>query len=121
MQHTWTINEKEKVEMGNSRHARPEGNMQQPLFGAYEDKYTETLKLLLEDCQEEMLHLFHVECGNCKLQVTCCRQWLIMVCNLRNSMSAEECVNCINRFLKIKKEARIHFRYKRALCLTIRN
>ncbi len=96
---------------------KADSSSQLSLLGAYENKYSECLKLLLEDCQQEMLKLFNMECGNCLLLEKCSREWACHVCNRRDEIKPEEFVNVVYRFLKIKEEARIQFRYKRVMCL----
>ena len=101
------------------RRRYPAANSSISMLGDYEDKYTECLKLLVEDCQEEMLHLFHQECGSCIIKEKCCREWVTMVCNHRDPIKPEEFVSIVRKFLQIKAEARIQFRYRKVLCLRL--
>ena len=96
---------------------RPQGNNQLPMIGSYEDKASATLRLLLEDCESEVFALFSAQCGDCKLKEACCRVWLERVCNCRGHITPEQFVDFVFRFLKIKAEARVQFRYRRILCL----
>lgn len=89
------------------------------LLGAYEDKYSECLKLLLQDCEEEMLHLFNVECGDCLLAKKCVKDWIHYVCNHRTEIKPEQFVEIVRRFLVTKQEAREQFRYRRTICLRL--
>lgn len=101
-----------------AREAVPNGRKQLPLLGAYEDRCAAIFKMLLEDCQEEMFELFRGQCESCSLQKKCFSVWIGKVCNCRSSMSAEEFVECVERFLAIKQATRIQFRYRRVLlCL----
>ena len=110
--------EGEIKDMGNHRKALATSS-QIALLGNYEDKYTQCLKMLLEDCQEEMFHIFSMECGSCILKEKCSKDWTYYVCNHRGEIKPEEFVDIVHRFVMLKKSAREQFRYKRTICLRL--